>query len=151
MFRIILGLVKGGVLGAAIGAGAWKLGLGGGVMDYAVLGIVGSVVGLLVGRPFWSHLSDPESTAWTAWMKAIFGAGIVIGLFVLTKKFAPDPTIALLGEERPLTHWPFLTGGALGALYGAWVELDDPPKKRQDKNQGSSTSRSKATTVRRPS
>src|SRR6185437_4155329 len=47
MGRVILGLLKGGVVGAAIGAGAFKLGIGGGVLAIVTYAVVGGLVGIL--------------------------------------------------------------------------------------------------------
>jgi hypothetical protein len=140
MFRLVLGLVKGAVLGGGAGYGAWHLGLGGG-WAWIVYGAVGLVVGLLVGRPFWSHAIDPKSTIWTSVMKGIFGVGVAIGLYALARYAAGNPTIELLGEARPLVEWWPGLCGAIGALYGAWVEVDDPPRRRAKKASASSSLR----------
>jgi hypothetical protein len=126
MVRLLLGLLKGAVVGAALGFGADQLGLTGG-WGYIVYGLVGFVVGLVVGRPVWSHLLDKRSTIWTSVLKGLFGFGVGAGLFALAHKVIGDPVLALAGEARPLTAWTYLFGGIVGALYGAWVEFDDAP------------------------
>jgi hypothetical protein len=118
MLRLILGLLKGGVIGAGVGYGAYALGLGG-VMHWVTYGVVGALVGLLCGRPLWSHVRDQSSTMWTAILKAVFGYAVGIGLYGFD--------LALLGETRNLYDWTFVLGGAIGALYGAFVEVDDAP------------------------
>jgi hypothetical protein len=128
MVRLFLGLVKGAVVGGALGYGAWHLGLGG-AWGYILYGVVGAAVGFLVGRPVWSHLFDSSSTVWTSFLKAIFGFGVGAGVFALVRHVTPDPELTVLGESHRLTDWAPLFGAAVGALYGAWVELDDPPKK----------------------
>jgi hypothetical protein len=124
--RILFGLVKGAVLGGAIGYGAYALGLTG-ILHWVTYAVIGAVVGLLVGRPIWRHLLDKSSTLWTAWLKAIFGAGVAVGLYALVARVWGGFDLALLGETRKVQDWPFVLGGAIGALYGAFVELDDPP------------------------
>ncbi len=127
MVRLLLGLLKGAVVGAALGFGAEQLGLGGG-WGYLVYGLVGFVVGLVVGRPVWSHLLDKQSTVWTAVLKGLFGFGVGAGLYALAHKVLGDPMFAIAGApERPLTGWTYVFGGIVGAIYGAWVELDDAP------------------------
>ena len=37
------------------------------------------------------------------------------------------------GETRLVQDWPFVLGGAIGALYGAFVEVDDKPPPGADK------------------
>lgn len=129
MLRLLLGILKGGVLGAGVGLGAHHLELGPG-WNWVVYGAVGLVVGLFVGRPVWSHLFDAKSTVWTGILKGIFGFGIGVGLWALGSQVAPDPQIAFQGTTKALSQWTPLFGGLVGLLYGAWVELDDPPEKR---------------------
>src|SRR5688572_12968791 len=102
MVRLVLGLLKGGVLGAGLGFAADKAGLTSG-WGYVVYGIIGFVVGLVVGRPIWSHLLDKGSTVWTAVLKGLFGFGVGAGLYALGHHAVGDPQIALAGEMRPLT------------------------------------------------
>jgi hypothetical protein len=128
MLRLLTGLLKGAVLGAGVGYGAYHLGLGG-AWGYVVYGIVGALVGFLVGRPVWSHMADQQSTIFTSVLKAIFGFGVGAGLFALVHRVLGDPTLALAGYSAPITELGPLFGGAVGALYGAWVEVDDAPAK----------------------
>jgi hypothetical protein len=129
MLRLVLGLLKGGVIGGALGYAAYSLGLGAG-WGWLVYGAVGSLVGFFVGRPFWSHLFDKKSTVWTSILKAMFGFGVGVGLWALGAKVAGDPKLALAGETHSLTQWQPIFGAIVGVLYGAWVEVDDPPVKK---------------------
>ena len=133
MVRLLLGLLKGAVLGAAIGFAAYKVGLGSG-WGYPLYGLIGFVVGLVVGRPVWSHLLDKGSTVWTAVLKGLFGFGVGCGLYALAHHALGDPALTLAGETRSLTGWAMIFGAIVGGLYGAWVEVDDaPPPKSDDK------------------
>lgn len=132
MLRLIMGLLKGAVIGAALGFGAEQIGLTGG-WGYVLFGLVGFAVGLLVGRPIWSHLLDKQSTIWTSVLKGVFGFGIGAGLYALAHNVLGDPTLALLGQARPLTGWTYGFGGLVGAIYGAWIELDDAPPASDEK------------------
>jgi hypothetical protein len=131
MVRLLLGLIKGALIGGGLGFLAFQLGLGGG-WGYVIYGLVGFAVGLVVGRPIWSHLLDKSSTVWTSVLKGLFGFGVGAGLYALAAKALGDPILALAGESRPLTAWTYLFGGLVGALYGAWVELDDAPAPKPD-------------------
>jgi len=131
MVRLVLGLLKGAVIGAALGFAAEQIGLEGG-WGYVLYGIVGFAVGLLVGRPFWSHLLDKSSTIWTGVLKGLVGFGVGAGLYAIAHKVVGDPTLALAGQSRPFTDWTYVFGGVVGAIYGAWVELDDAPAKKPD-------------------
>jgi hypothetical protein len=126
VLRLLLGLLKGGIIGGGVGYGAYALGLGGG-FHWITYGVVGALVGLLVGRPIWSHLLDKGSTSWTAIIKGMFGFGVGVGLYALAAKVWGGFDLSLMDETR-LTHdWQFVMGGAIGALYGAFVEVDDAP------------------------
>ena len=129
MLRLVLGILKGGVIGGALGYAAEQLGLGAG-WSWVVYGIVGAAVGFLVGRPFWSHLFDKKSTIWTSILKAMFGFGVGVGLWALGAKALGNPQIAVAGQSHALTAWQPVFGAIVGVLYGAWVELDDPPAKK---------------------
>jgi hypothetical protein len=129
MLRLVLGLVKGGVIGGALGYAAEQLGLGSS-LNWLVYGVVGALVGFVVGRPFWAHLFDKKSTVWTAILKAMFGFGVGVGLWALGSRVAGDPVVAVAGQSHALTAWQPVFGAIVGLLYGAWVEVDDPPGKR---------------------
>lgn len=126
MLRLILGLVKGLVIGAGVGYGAYYLGLVG-VFHWLTYGAIGALVGFLVGRPVWSHLFDKSSTMWTALLKGIVGFGVGVGLFALAAKVWGGFPLTIADETRILHDWQFVLGGAIGALYGAFVEVDDAP------------------------
>lgn len=128
--RLVLGLLKGAVIGGGLGYGAYAAGLGGG-FNWLTYAVIGFVVGLLVGRPIWSHLSDSSSTVWTPVLKGVFGALISIGIYALVGKAwgTFDLTIAALEDgPRRMHDWPFILGGGIGAIYGAFVEVDDSPE-----------------------
>ena len=44
---------------------------------------------------------------------------------------AGDPVVAVAGQSHALTAWQPVFGAIVGLLYGAWVEVDDPPKRRE--------------------
>jgi hypothetical protein len=129
--RLIIGLVKGAIIGGALGYAAYHFGLSG-TWSWLLYGVVGALVGFWVGRPIWSHLADKQSTIWTSIMKAVFGFGVGVGVWALAAKAVGDPVLALGGESRTLTGWQPIFGAMVGALYGAWVEIDDPPGKRTE-------------------
>jgi hypothetical protein len=128
VLRLLLGLVKGLVIGGAVGYGAYYLNLAG-VFHWLTYGVVGALVGLLVGRPLWSHLLDKSSTMWTVLIKGIVGFGVGVGLFALAAKVWGGFDLTIAEETRILHDWQFVLGGAIGALYGAFVEIDDAPNK----------------------
>jgi Na+/proline symporter len=122
--KLLVGLLKGAVIGGAVGYGAYALanatGFGNGWLTY---GVVGMFVGLLVGRPLWSLIRDKSATTWVGVLKAAFGFGIGCGLYaIIAKAWAPS---ALDVGGQDLFSWPPYLGGMIGAVYGGFVELDD--------------------------
>ncbi|HET6613390.1 MAG TPA: hypothetical protein VFG83_15440 [Kofleriaceae bacterium] len=129
LIRLGSGFIKGAVIGGALGYGAYAAGLSGG-FEWVLCAVTGAVVGLLCGRPVWAHLFDRSSTVWVAVIKAVVGAGIAVGLFAAARAWG-GMDLSLLGETRNALDWPFVVAGAVGALYGAWVEADDAPAKKK--------------------
>ena len=124
MIKLLVGILKGAVIGGALGYGAYALG------DVPVLsnpwvlyGLIGAIVGLFVGKPIWSLIRDQNSTTWIAVLKSAFGFGIGCGLYALIAK-AINPSLAISTIENVFA-WPPTLGGAIGAVYGGFVELDD--------------------------
>lgn len=124
MLRLLIGLVKGAVLGGGIGYGAHAAGMYGG-WNWLTYGVIGLAIGLLVGRPVWSHLLDKQSTVVTSVLKGVFGFGVCVGIYALVAKAWGSFDLAIADETRRMHDWPYVFGGALGALYGAFVEVDD--------------------------
>lgn len=120
--KLLVGLVKGAVIGAGVGYGALTLANATGFSNgWLTFGIVGMLVGLVVGRPLWSLIRDKSATTWVGALKAAFGFGVGCGLYALVAK-AWGPTFEIAGVPA---QWPPLVGGVIGAVYGAFVEIDD--------------------------
>jgi hypothetical protein len=124
--KLLVGLLKGAVLGGAVGYGAFALWQATGFENaWLTYGLIGALVGLFVGRPLWALLRDKNQTNIIAVIKGVFGFGVGCGLYaVVAKVWAPDPNL-LVVSEYPLLYWPPTLGAAIGALYGGFVELDD--------------------------
>lgn len=96
-------------------------------------GVIGLVVGLFVGRPLWSHLRDRGSTLWTPVLKGLVGYGFAVGVYALVAKAWGGFELSIAEEARWIYDWQPLFGAAVGALYGAFVEVDDAaPAKPQE-------------------
>lgn len=126
VLRILLGLLKGAVIGGGIGYAAFALDLRGG-MHWLSYGLVGALVGLLVGKPFWAHLRERGATIFTPILKAIVGYGIAVGLYAIVAKAWGGFDLTIADESRNIYDWQHIMGAAIGGLYGAFVELDDAP------------------------
>ncbi len=123
--KLLIGILKGSIIGGALGYGAYAIGLPGAWFAWLTYGVIGAVVGLVVGRPLWSLIADKNATSFAAILKAIFGAGISIGLYALARKLGSGVELHLLGETRALPQWPPVLGAAIGGLWGGLIELDD--------------------------
>src|SRR5678815_6095118 len=74
----------------------------------------------------WSLMRDKNATAWVSILKSAFGFGIGCGLYALVARvLSPVVNIELAGKMINLFEWPVTLGGAIGAVYGGFVELDD--------------------------
>jgi hypothetical protein len=124
VFKLVVGIVKGAIIGGAVGYGAFALfdatGFGNPWLTY---GAIGAIVGLIAGRSIWSLIRDKNATTWIGILKAAFGFGVGCGLYAIISK-AWNPSALLVGGYDVFT-WPVTLGGAIGAVYGGFVELDD--------------------------
>jgi hypothetical protein len=122
--KLVVGLLKGAVIGGAVGYGSYALasatGFSNGFLTY---GVVGLLVGLLVGRPLWSLIRDKSATSWVGIIKGLVGFGIGCGLYAIVRK-AWSPAPLMVGGYDVFSWGPTL-GGMIGAVYGAFVEIDD--------------------------
>lgn len=127
MLRVILGLIKGAIVGGGVGYGLLRLGWTGSLFAYLACAVVGAVVGLVAGRAPWK-----AETAWTPVVKMIVGAIIGAGLCALGLNFLPDRafTIAQLGELHVRSG--VMLAPAIGILYGIFVEVDDGGSKKPE-------------------
>ena len=156
MIKLLVGILKGAVIGGALGYGAYELGQATGFSNpWIIYGLIGAIVGLFVGRPIWSLIRDKDSTSVVAILKSVFGFGIGCGLYALIAK-AWDPTLEIATIENVFA-WPPSLGGAIGAIYGGFVELDDaigddkgPAKKPEPKQLEARKSDAKKPDAKRP-
>lgn len=124
MVKLLVGLLKGAVIGGGVGYGAYALWQSTDFSNaWLTYGLIGALVGLFVGRPLWSLIKDKNATSWIAILKGAFGFGVGCGLYALIAK-AINPSAFMIGGYDAFS-WPPILGGAIGAVYGAFVELDD--------------------------
>jgi hypothetical protein len=131
VIKLVVGILKGAVIGGAVGYGAYALsnatasaGGQGFSNPWLTYGAIGAIVGLIAGRSLWSLIRDKNATTWVAILKSAFGFGIGCGLYALIAKVW-NPTAAVLVAGENVFTWPVTLGGAIGAVYGGFVELDD--------------------------
>jgi hypothetical protein len=140
VIKLLVGILKGAVIGAGVGYGAYALQNATEFSSpWLTYGVIGALVGMIAGRPIWSLIRDKNATSWVAILKAAFGFGVGCGLYAIIAK-AWNPS-ALMVSGYDVFSWPVSLGGAVGAVYGGFVELDDaigddkkdqkaPPKKQ---------------------
>lgn len=139
----IIGLLKGGIVGGGLGFAFIYLGplSRAGWANYLLYGLIGAVVGLIAGRPFWRKRPDGGSNIVVPAVRAVLGAGLSIGLYALVVKVLGDPTLSFAASwpqigaaadakaaATTVARLPYLLGGLIGIAYGVFVELDDGGK-----------------------
>ncbi len=133
MVKLLVGLLKGAVIGGAVGYGAYALQQATDFENaWLTYGLIGALVGLLVGRPIWSLIRDKNATSVIAILKAAFGFGVGCGLYAIIAKAWNPPALMIAGEN--VLAWTPTLGGAIGAVYGGFVELDDSVGDAKDKD-----------------
>lgn len=124
MFRIVLGILKGGILGGGVGYLATRAGIAGGALAWGVYAAIGALVGVVCGRPPWRH-----ETIWTPILKATFGMLVGIGLYFGARKLLGGVHLPLsflpTSASRPISEVPAILGPLIGVLYGIFVEIDE--------------------------
>jgi hypothetical protein len=124
VFKLVVGILKGAIIGGIVGYGAFALASATGfVSPWLTYGAIGALVGLIAGRPIWSLLRDKNATAWISILKAAFGFGVGCGLYAIIAKVWSPGAVNVQGYD--VFSWPVTLGGAIGAVYGGFVELDD--------------------------
>jgi hypothetical protein len=118
VIKLLVGLLKGAVIGGAISYGAYAAHLD---LPWITFGLVGVLVGLVAGRPIWQLIKDKDATSVVAMLRAAFGFGIGCGLYALVAKVW-EPS-AIMVSDVNLFGWPL--GIGIGAVWGGLLELDD--------------------------
>ena len=126
MLRVVLGLLKGAVVGGALGLGALKLGVGGGaaaLLTYAADRRPGRDA-LRQAAVATGHVLDVRAS------RDRSGVGVGVGLFWLGRKLLGGIHVSLpasLGAppDRRSRSCPSLLGPLVGAIWGGFVEIDD--------------------------
>jgi hypothetical protein len=125
VIKLVVGILKGAVIGGAVGYGAYALNTATGFENpWLTYGAIGAIVGLIAGRSIWSLIRDKNATTWVGILKAAFGFGVGCGLYaILDRVWHPTMQVLVAGEN--IFSWTVTVGGAIGAVYGGFVELDD--------------------------
>ena len=146
--RLLIGIVKGLLVGGLVGFALAKLGFAapGAIIAYLAAAMTGVLVGLIAGKPIWAKDAKIE-----AGMKAFVGALLGVGLMYAARRWLTMPLpIALgplaaantsLGEAATSTG---TIGGlaitslaATAALLGGFYEADNDPAEGEQATPGS--------------
>jgi hypothetical protein len=134
MLRVLLGILKGGIVGGAVGLLATRLGLGDGITGYAVYGVVGFLVGIVCGKAIWR-----QETLWTPVLKGVVGVVVSLGLTWGARKLLGDFKLSFVTElgapDAPVASVPLLLAPLVGIAYGIFVEVDDGDRKGTGSNE----------------
>lgn len=130
MGRALLGLLKGLLVGGAVGYGLLRLGVHGGVLAYLGCAVTGALVGLICGRAPWR-----AETIWTPVLKMIFGMLVGAGLYALGSRFLPGLHFSVQNVGDLALREGALLAPAIGLLYGLFVEVDDGGQAERDKKE----------------
>ncbi len=123
--RLFIGLLKGLVVGGAIGAGIqyglhWEV-ASAGLLGYLLAMGAGGTTGVFAGRPPW------QEGAWVeALLKGLVGVGAGALVYWVSSTYGalalPFPGMA---EATPWTALPVVFLPGIAGVYGALVELDN--------------------------
>ena len=133
--RLLVGIVKGIVVGGLVGFALAKLGFvaPGAVIAYLAAALTGVLVGLVAGKPIWAKDAKIE-----AGMKAFVGALLGAGLMFAARRWLAFPvpfSLGPLGLHDAAAAAPYGTLGglsvtslaAVAAVLGGFYEADNTP------------------------
>lgn len=131
--RLIVGILKGLVVGGLIGFGLVKLGVGlfvGGwaILAYIAAAVTGIVVGLIAGKPIWAKDAKIEA-GMKAFVGALLGAGLMFGLGKLALPLSTSVPAAfgVMTKDATLAMFPITALAMVAAVLGGFYEADNTP------------------------
>ncbi len=146
LLRLLVGLVKGLVVGGLLGFALAKAGFiaPGAIIAYLAAAAAGALVGLVAGKPIWAKEAKIE-----AGMKAVVGALLGAGLMFVARKWLGflmpvdlktlADANASLGETNVLGSFGGLAVTSLAfvaAVLGGFYEVDNTPEESGEKAEG---------------
>lgn len=139
--RLIVGILKGLVLGGLIGFGLLKIGFAvpPAILAYIAASVTGIVIGLVAGKPIWAKDAKIE-----AGMKAVVGALLGAGLMFAVRKWLTMPLMPALpdalgatqqiadaakksGDVVALGQFSMTSLAVIAAALGGFYDADNTP------------------------
>lgn len=134
--RLIIGILKGLILGGGMAVALYMLahiGSVSGFWGYLLYGVLGAITGVVAGKPLW------KPGAWIeALLRGVFGIAVGCGLYALGAVVLTGQAIdftALLGSlpadstpARQLYQQPLIMAPMFATLYASLIELDNDGK-----------------------
>jgi hypothetical protein len=124
--RLLIGIVKGLMVGALLGFGLVKLGaaMPVAVLAYVAAAVTGVLIGLVAGKPIWAK--DAKIEAGT---KAFIGALLALGLMAAARHWLtmelPVPLGTLSPEHATLGGFAMTSLAMIAGLLGGFYEADN--------------------------
>jgi len=127
--RLLIGIVKGLMVGSLLGFGLVKLGAAVpiAIVAYLAAAVTGVLIGLVAGKPIWAK--DAKIEAGT---KAFVGALLALGLMAAARTWLLVELPFSVGALAPEQGAPLTLGGfamtslaAIAALLGGFYEADN--------------------------
>jgi hypothetical protein len=138
LVRLLIGIVKGLIVGGLVGFGIAKLGFAapGALVAYLIAGCVGVLIGLIAGKPIWAKDAKIEA-GMKAFVGALFGAGLMYVARRWLTMGVPVPLGELGAPNLSLGELPGTAGtigglaitslAAIAAVLGGFYEADNDP------------------------
>ncbi len=132
--RLLVGIVKGIVLGGLLGFGLLKLGQAVpiAIVAYLAAAVTGILIGLIAGKPIWAPDAKIE-----AGMKAGVGALLGVGLMFAARRWltmpVPTPLLDITraqvqGAAPSLGYFGMTSLAAIAAVLGGFYDADNTPE-----------------------
>jgi len=138
LFRLLIGLIKGILIGGVVGYGLAAAGLSWGWLAYIMAAVTGVLIALVAGKPIWSEGARIE-----VGMKAAAGALLGPGLLWLVRSFLTmplpfDPSqlpalSSLATKGLTLGTFSVTALAMVAAVLGAFYDADNQPQSAADK------------------
>ena len=145
LFRLVLGLLKGIVIGGLVGFGLAKLGMAApsALFAYLAASLVGALVGLIAGKPIWAADGRIE-----AGLKAVFGALLATGLMALARNFlgfampidlgslaAANQSLGETSAQGTFGGLAIVSLAMVAGVLGAFYDADNTPAPADEKKK----------------